>query len=286
MATFREVWAWSSSSGSQWTEVLHCEYGSISDAAHFSPEFLQYRLALASDQCTLKKIRVSDVNQPRVSVQIPINRPGLSTVVADEEGKAVVCNLASTAVPSSRRYYIRGVPQNACSRAAGSGADQLTAKFLKDLNLWFKTLCPPNNNYVVLPIAKVGTNGIVQVRCLSIDGTAGEGQSTITCDANAGLQAGNFVIISQASKKLLPGLNGVHQVVAVNGNNVTINYVTPGNAEIKMNTGKLKKRLYLTGAVLNLDACGWLFTHVRKTRNFTSHSRGARRAERLRSTAS
>jgi hypothetical protein len=281
VADFKEVWQYAGTQSS-WSEVFYCQGGSIQDVARFTGEFLNDRLRLLNQTCHLRKIRVSEVGNPRVSTVVSINKPGLSAGVPLEDGVCAVVNLASTVVPSSRKWYLRGLTQGDISRDLDSGADTIAPGFKQNLDTWILDLANPANKYEVLPQSRVGQNGVVLVRVLSVNGVAGNGKSIITTDQAHGLVAGNTCIFSLIDQKVLPGLKGKFTVESVDGLTFTVAYKTPGNANITAVVGKVKKYAVVTGAFINANVSGWSHSHVRKTRNFSINSRGAARSTKIR----
>lgn len=290
MPIYKEVWNFRSNTGGTWSDVFYSEAAALADAANFGNAFINKRLALLHPLNTFTKIRVSEDQNPRVSTIVNINRKGTGNYGIDPDnppgpsnlGEAAVVTLASSAVAASRKWWLRGMPENGVSRLNETGEDYLAPKFAEALDSFLNTIARPNTTYIVHKISPAGQNQVVSVDVTRVDGSAANGFSILTCTAPPLVIQGNQIILSQFNPKDFPGLNGTFTVKAVNGNNVTIPYVTPESANLIPLTGKAKKRVVVPGAKLTRSLCGFSFLGTRQTKNPATGSRGAKRAVRIR----
>lgn len=286
MPIFKEIWSFSSSNSGTWSEVWYEEAGSIAIASSFSTGLLNARLRLASQLTVLDKIRVSQVDSPRVSVVKPVNLNGLVDAALNnplDDSWAVIVTLSSSAVAATRKWWCRGCG-NQFGRDAVSGRTVYSPEFAANMKSWISYTKAAN--FVVLKITPIGQGGVVKVRATSANGTANNGTTTITTQAAHGLLVDNLVAITQANKKELAGLNGRFRVLAVtDATHFTVQYRTPDNVDIPMATGYARKIAFMTGAVIDPAISGVSFVGSRKTKNVSTGSRGARSAQRIRNLA-
>jgi len=283
---FKEIWSFSSSNSGTWSEVWYEEAASIAVASSFSTGLLNARLRLASELTVLEKIRVSQVDSPRVSNVVPINLNGLvvaSQYKAMDDSWAVIVTLSSSAVAATRKWWCRGNAQQA-TRDEVSGRTIYSPVFIANMKAWLNMVKAAN--FVVLKITPIGQGGVIKVRTTSADGTADNGVTTITTQVAHGLLADNIVAITQANKKELPGLNGRFRVLTVpTPTTFTVQYRTPENQVQAMATGYARKIVFMSGAIIDPAISGISFTGSRKTKNVSTGSRGARSAQRIRNLA-
>jgi len=283
---FKEIWSFSSSNSGTWSEVWYEEAGSIDIASSFSTGLLNARLRLASELTVLEKIRVSQVDSPRVSVVKPVNLSGLvltSQFKPLDDSWAIIVTLSSSAVAATRKWWLRGCGSQV-TRDETTGRTIYSPDLVANMKSWLN-FCKAAN-FVVLKITPIGQGGVVKVRATLANGTAGNGTTTITTQDAHGLLKDNIVAITQANKKELAGLNGRFRVLEVpTPTTFVVQYRTPENASVAMATGYARKIAFLTGAVINPNISGISFVGSRKTKNVSTGSRGARSAQRIRNLA-
>lgn len=290
MPLFKEVWQYESKPSGFWSEVFHSSSSDITAAARFTPGELTKRLVLLDDSNKLRKIRVSSVLPPFRSLEFPVNRLGsLGKGVVVEGGgpanldEAAVVRLVSSARPSKRNWWMRGLSEEDVFRVAVTGETHLFPGFLERLNGFLQFLAA--NNYVVLTRKKDGEGGVIKRQLLSVDGTAGDGTSVLTFPASPGVAAGDRLEIRQANPKLLPGLNGPFEVLGRQGDDPLkpiVRYRTPADALITQTLAYALKIEYWDDAVINAALSGFAYLGSRRSKNVSTGSRGARKAIRLR----
>lgn len=284
MPLFQEIWSFVGNSGAKWNEVQYCVASTLADAAVYSPAFRKRRTDLLHFTCTWTKVRVTQVSDPAVHTLVNINAhgtfPGSSNPA--NPGEAAVINLSSTVRSGTRRLWMRGLPEKAVQFEPVTGRSFLDPQWAGLLTTFISGIANVTNQYAIKK-KKVGIgNGIVKSRILQVDGTAANGTSVIKFKDNPLLVANDYVEITRAEPKLLPGMKGPFKVLAAAGVDVTIQYSTPANALIKSDKAMGAKLSYWEDAVINASASGFNFGGVRKTKNDATGSRGARSAQRIR----
>lgn len=281
---FKEIWTFRSSAA-RWTEVYYSIDDTLEEAANFTNELVNKRLALLNDSNVLQKIRCSNMDGSRSSVVVQQNKHGTGTASFAKNPantvEAAVVSLVSTVAGSSRRLWLRGMPEDAVYRSDDGNYDIIAPAFNTALRTWIRAL--QNNNYIVLTRTKVTVPGFQWRRILGVNGEARNGTSILTLAGNAGINDGDTITITQASNKDLPGLNGLWKVVSSTGTTLTINYNTPRGDNYQISKGRVRKIVYRTDARINANVSAFAFLGGRKTKNDATGSRGARSAQRIRS---
>jgi hypothetical protein len=285
MPDFRYTFYLSSPSGGKWSDVFYRASSDLDQASLTMSSFLNRRCELLHSLNSIKKVRISQVDKPRVSTIKQINRGG-----ANNDGGpaatswAIVCNIGSTAVPSSRRWWCRGFPQVVAFRDPASGVDVILPGYLESLRSFFVML--QKDSWQIEPIQRVGVGGVNPVRIINVDGTFGNGITVLTTKLPHNLVQNDICIIQQMNKKDFPALNGRFKVLdAPTATTLDVQYRVAGNLNIPAVVGQVKKLVYVTGAIVNANSCGFSFIGERKSKNDLTGSRGARSAQRVRNLA-
>lgn len=284
MPSFRCVLEFAENNGAGFNEVYYLTATSIAALTPFpGPLFIQQRLQLLHPLNTWLRIRVSQVGSPRITTVININQPGTSVAPGGPlpPGAAMVLALAGTPT-GSRKLWMRGLAQSHYIRDPMSGKDVLDAALTIALPQFFMTLQANNLGILQLtpnsgPMTVNGKYTITQ-----IDGTAGNGTSILTYVGVPGWAVNTRLLMSNFSKKDLPGLQGQFTVIAIGAQTVTINYQTPELSIVKTPGASARYAPYQAVSIFNPAKCGFDHWGTRTTRNPLSRSRGARRAVRLR----
>lgn len=280
MPVFKEVWSFSSPGGYTWNEVYYSEDDDITQAANFPPSFINSRLMLLQKLATWKKVRISDVLNPRVTVIKVIKQKGLLIDDPENGAEAAVFQLSSTTTPATRKLWLRGLAQGSLFRSPTTGEWEISPAFATNSKAFIGKLA--SNRYLVRSQTRDGQGGIVRVRVKTVDGTAANGITTITTDVASGVSTGDLVTFTQMDGKLFPGLKGIFKALSGAGLTFTIPYVVAGNQTLTATKGKAMKVTYRTGTTINAAASGFLYGTSRDTKNSDSGSRGAKRATRVR----
>jgi len=283
MPQFKQIWTYSTQ-GAQWSEVYYQNDTSLAESAKFSTAFLNKRLKFLNTATQLVKIRTSDILNPRASVVTPIRKDGQGYGGNEEPeniNTAAVCTLSSSAAPSSRRLWLRGLVNQDLRRSAGTGTTFITPRLQEAITAWIKELAA--QSYCVNTILRVGQDNVKYFRIASVTPVANSGQAVLDIGGDWVYVVGSLGTISLASKKDLPGLNGTFTIVKKTATTVTIDYQTPGNATITSSSARIKAKVPVTGAVINPALSGFSFAGSRKTKNALTGSRGAKSASRIRS---
>jgi len=166
-------------------------------------------------------------------------------------------------------------------RNKDSGLDEPPSALLDALLVWFVSLAA--NGYGLRRLATQVPGPLQNVKILSVDGTAKDGTSLVTLAQAPGYPFPSRVVIGSASKKDLPGLNGRWSLVSAPvGAVVKIPYQTPQGLLVTGGNGKMRQESYQAINVFDPPSCSFSYFGTRTTKNPTTHSRGARRAVRNR----
>jgi hypothetical protein len=266
------VWIFKEANGASFSEVHYRDASTAADAAKIAGTMLQARLGLLAVQHRFMMIRTSQVDANRVTGQNIINLYGKAKL-ADNFGDPVVAGVSAVltlvgATSGSRKLWMRGCPDGFIDLSAESGQDTPTPTFLSKLTPYFKQLAAEGY-------------GLRRLKG-QVPGPL-ENKKIITLDRDAGFPFPGRVIIGGASRKDLPGLNGRWQLIAAPAGPVfKVGYQTPQNSEVDGGNGKARQESYDAVNVYVPDQCGFAYYGTRDTRNPTTASRGARRAQRLR----
>lgn len=277
MADFKVVWNFSDVQGGSWSETYYRSSGDLNAAANFPEALLDARLKMLSPVHELKTARVSSVLNNRVAVPVTLNRKGSAApAVISTVGQAAVLNLVSTAVPSSRRLWLRGWPQSAFLRNQETGKIDVQVGMTTALKDFFKAL--KDASFQIYPLQRPGVGGIAVHDITKLDGHSEPGYSIITLTAAPTFVAGDRVIIGKTDKTKVPKLNGRYRVVSVSGVTFKIQYDASRYEEDLALTGTARKEAYATGAIIDDTKCGLSHVRTRDTKNPSSRSRGSKPA--------
>lgn len=266
--------------GGTWSETWYRSAVNMGVATYFSDPLLYPRLNMMSPLSQLTKIRVSQVGNPRVTAIVQLNRQGthpFATTPAPIDS-AIVCNVSSSVIPATRRWWLRGWDSEDAFRDNVGGNDVFTAYLRGQLVTWFTQL--NNAGFEILPVAKTNNVQNANYPVSQIDGTAGNGQAVLTVNNPAFWTVGNTLILTRFSKKDLPGLNGRFTVLNTTNNVTTIPYVVPGNQKMATPGAQLRLLTYVSGCTIDPYISGPSFIGGRQTRSPFTGSRGARSANR------
>ena len=193
MPIFKEVWSFRSGT-STWSDVWYAVSSNIANASNITQASLNYRLKLLSPLAKLVKIRVSNLANPRETVQISVNQAGTSSFPAlgpAPTTEAAVCTISSAATGSRRLWWCSGQQEESVFRNATTGEDEINALFAVHLSDWFAYL--QRNSYIVLSRIRVGNQGVFNNRILSADGTGANGQTVLTMAQAPGVVANDTI---------------------------------------------------------------------------------------------
>lgn len=281
MPTYRIVWEYTENNGAGFNEVYYKDAADIASALKVDENLIGSRLFMMHPLNTLLRIRVSDTTALRKTGTQPLkltgNYGGDSGPVA--VGDAAVFALSSAA-GGTRKLWMRGCPDSYIQRDPKTGIDAPPAFFQKLQFTWFTAL--EASGYGIRRLTPSAPGPLQKAKILSVDGTAKDGTSKLTFANAPGYPVPSQIVIGNASKKDLPGLNGTYSVLAVNGAIVTIPYQTPLGALIVTSTATARQAVYQATAVFSAALCAFDHNGTRTSRNPLSRSRGARRAARLR----
>lgn len=271
--------------GGRWTEVYYRAKADLAAAATFTEEQLLARLYLMIGLNRLTKIRVSQVDNPRVTTLVNVNRQGglfIPNVTPENSGESHVITLSSSVRPASRKLWLRGAYAEAMTRNASSGDWQITPAFQERINTWLAVLASDAFGGVIHARKKTLADGVQNIAINSVNGTAANGTSVVTTAAAVPVVAGGQVAVSGVNDRRLPGMNGSYRVISITGAAITISYTVPGDINVTPEKGFVKKLEYFEDARINAAISGWSYGGVRQTKNDFTGSRGAYRRVRTR----
>jgi hypothetical protein len=272
------------------SEVYYSPAASAALALQFNAGLLTARTNMLDSTCIQVRARASNVLQSRDTAVAVFNQRGRynSTGGPLMSGATAVLKLTGAA-GGTRKLLMRGLPDDLFQIDSSTGRDKPPPALLNALTVFSAAL--KDQGWGILRITPVPAVGIISIymrqRILAIDGTAGNGQSLLTVQDALGWAKGNQLIIGAASKKNLPSLNGRYTVLdtpVIAGGNTSFHilYQTPEKQLISYPEGYVRKLDYLP--VSTFDGNPVIFDHygTRSTRVPLSHSRGAKRAARIR----
>jgi len=284
MPLFQEVWSFRGNSGAKWNEVHFCVQPDLAAAANFTPAFINSRLALLHVTCTWVKVRITQVTDPTIHTLVTINKAGHDGPADNpaNPGEACVVNLASSVRAGSRKLWMRGLAESSVTFNAVTGQSEINPAFDALLKQFIQKLGPTQANYAVKKRKKGENFNIVKTRVTRVDGTIASGRARLFCVKDPKLAVGDMVQITRAEPKLFPGLTGPFKVLAFEGFNFDVQYTVPQEENILSETTLAEKLVYWEDAIINPAISGFLYGGVRRTKNDSTGSRGARSALKLR----
>jgi hypothetical protein len=281
---YKITWTFQQANGATFNEVYYSG-ASTANLALATKGSVTARLALLHPTCKFVSSRASNVLQLRDTATITQGFFGTAIGAVSgpmAAGDAVVCSLSGSG-GGSRRLWLRGCPKEFQVRDNLSGQDKPPAQLTNALSTFFKKL--QADGYGLLRISQsVGADAFAPNPIIKVDGTAGDGTSIITTKNAPLFVTGDLVIIARVNRKDTPALSGRWKTILVNNPAGTfiIPYRTPLNQLILTAGGYVKKLAFQPVSVFDASACDFHHYGTRTTENPTTHSRGARRAVRLR----
>jgi hypothetical protein len=287
MAIHKVVFELQEPDGSTFNEVYYVDAGNPV-AAMPGDLLISARLGLLAPLNKFMRVRTSDISQLRVTGVQVINQNGTwaSTDVALNApvvaGLAVVCQLRGQA-GGQRKLWLRGVADAAVNRSSTTGQDVPKAPLLDALAFFSEKL--KANLYGILritPASRVAGPAFPK-RITVIAPGAGAGTSILTTESPHLITPNQMVVIGGASKKDTPGLSGRWITLdGTAGSTIVIRYQCPDNLGPAHPTGVVRQFTYQPISQFTGDA--QIFDHfgTRTTKDPTTRTRGARRAQRLR----
>jgi hypothetical protein len=287
MPTFRVAFNFSEPPNKGWTEVYYDTNTSINNINTFDPLFFNLAMQSRHQLCTLRRVRITQLGGNRISQIVPVNiqgqAPGLPANDAgpDVASTAAVCLLTSSAPISSRRVWMRGLPDDYVERDQFSGVDTPTARGLQSINQWINLLAL--NAYQIQSLTPLGAEPLVMHNITAVSGTIGAGVCTLTTDGVIAPPANSRIIVYRMSPKFFPGLNGHWSVLSATPTSIVIRYNLVYTPPTLAQPGKYRPETYQYGAIAGTPASGFSHFGSRDTGPGFSSGRGRRRAVRLRS---
>jgi hypothetical protein len=267
--------------GAGFNEVYHTQGSSPTNALNGYGVFVSARLALLHPLNTFLRIRVSDINSPRLTSLANVNLSGLapSTGGPLPVGAACVCSIRGSAM-GARKLWLRGIPEAWYLRNVTTGVDAPPAALLTALANYLAAMVGFGVGMVHLQPKGVGL--YTNQPLTKVDGSLGNGITSITAQNNPVFALGSRVVIGGTSRKDLPALNGQWTVVGVYSTGFQISYNTPQGIIVLNPKGYVRQATYSSLDVF--ASSQFIFDHfgTRTSRNPLTNSRGARRAQRLR----
>jgi hypothetical protein len=289
---YKVVFEFFESNGSQFNEVYYRSESSIDAAANIPQLVLVNRLANLNHLNLLRQIRVADLGTARLTAVVPVNKPGTNadapngqTGEADGQdplpvGAAIVCGMSGVN-GGSRKLWMRGANIGDYQRNNVTGVDMIHPGFTKAFNNQMKRMADAGFGIRTLGKANPLTNPLRNLLKVEVGPTTGT--AILTCDGNVALDLTQRLIITRVDPKILPALNGHFTVISAAAPKYTIAYTMPGGTTSVTNVGYVHAELYNAISVFNPARCLPLYLATRTSKNPYTHSRGARRPQRLRS---
>jgi hypothetical protein len=288
--TYKVTWNFLDSVGASWSEVHYVTAGTSAAAAQPNYTIIYPRLVMMHKTAILRTIRATNVAGGRDTYTNVLNQTGQYNDTGSygpaPPGLAAVVSVGGT-TGRSIYHWMRGLPDGLVSNNVSTGFPSPPATLVRYITAFFnaygsiggagiRTLTP-NPKFQITSVAFNNLNNTATVNY-----TVATGQTPPV------YAAGSRIIISQASKKDLPGLNGGWTVISATNAvgpgvaSLVIRYVTPQETALIPCNGFLKTQAYnaLVPYATNSAILSYYGTH--STRAVFSNSRGSRRAARLR----
>lgn len=284
MPTYRVIWEFNSNTGNTFEEVYYREATDANEASRLIPSLQAARLELLHPLNTFIRVRSSNVAQSRDTGLNTLNLAGTYTQTEGPAvaGATIVFNLGAQG-SGSRKLWLRGFAGSAYRRSDTTGRDILLPYVDNASKEFFAAL--KRNGYGIrklTPIASNPTSVYAKNPIEKVDGTKADGTAIVTYKNALVYAAGQRIVIGGTNKKDVPSLNGHFSVIDQTGKTVTIPYRTPNDAIVLTGGGYLRLETYGATAVFDPALCGFSNLGTRDTKSPLSHSRGARRAARIR----
>jgi hypothetical protein len=280
--TYRNIWTFTGQDGGSWNEVYYEDQSSIS-ATGPGLNLINARLNLLHPLNKWRAIRIVDVDVPRATRPITLNLAGGNDgggAGPAPNSESIVCAMSSLA-GGGRKLWLRGAPDSFIIKSPVTGADAPPASLTKFLGYFFAQL--KVNGYGIRQLSGIVPGPLSPLKILKVDGTAGDGTSLVTLAVAPGYPFPSRVTIGGASKKDLPALNGQWSLVqAPAGAVVRIPYQTPAAGIVMGGSAHMRQAIYHTTHVFDPASCAFDHYGSHSTRSTNFRSRGARRAQRLR----
>jgi hypothetical protein len=282
MPDFRVTWNFVENTGAQFNEVYYVSASNAQAAATTKANLQTNRVSMLHPLNKLVSIRAAQVDKTRVTSINVVNLTGTGPLNFGPvpAGLAGVVSLAG-ATGGSRKVWMRGLPDAWVSRDKTSGVDVPAAAYLTALQAWFTSL--QNNGYGTRQVLQPVPGPLTNLKILQVDGSAKQGYSDVTLSAAAPYGFPARVIIGGASKKDLPSLNGRWSLMqAPAGAIIRIPYQTPEGLVIQGGAAHCRQESYAAIQPFVPANCNFLYFGTRATHVPLTHSRGAKRAARIR----
>jgi hypothetical protein len=262
-----------------WSEVYYRTATDVRAASVLSQSFIDSMRNFRANITTLIKVRVSDVLNNRSSVVVPINQVGGPTpgLTADITASAAVVTLNAPLVGSSRKVWLRGLPDTYITRDLTSGIDTPDPRLLSGINNFLNQLAV--SAFTVRALAKIGVPPNVFTTLISVTSVAGAGTITLNFAAGPTFAIGTQINITQVSQKLFPGLKGTFTIVSSTVTTAVIAYNALTTGTSLLTRGRIRPVNYLFG---NIDFQTSNFSNfgTRATGKNPLGGRGAKRGTR------
>lgn len=285
---YKIVFGFTGSMGARWSENFFVAGSNVNDVLYVPDLAKAARLWLLHPTCTWATITASDVTNTRVTAMRRTNwfgqypGPGVIPSYVAPSQTSLVCQLVGTS-GGSRKLWLRGLPAYLVNNTTTSGTPIFGAGTLQAVKEYISSLA--ERGY--------GIRTLIKTSRFYVSAAAPGPTPTLTVltytvpqgVAPPTFAAGQNLIIAGADKKTLPGLHGTFTVLNTGANTVTIRYQLPNNAAPTSGLGYLRQALYNNVSVFDPALSGPAYWGAHDTRVFLLRSRGAKRADRIRTLA-
>jgi hypothetical protein len=291
MTIFKLAYNFASAGGGfgSWSEILYTDEISINNAVTTARSLINLRLQFLNAANLLKNIRVSDITNPRATAPVLVNAIGQSVGNPPAPiDSAIVLSMVAGGPGGRRKLWLRGWSVGDAVRNDAGTADVFDGAFQGKVINWLNGV--QAQSILILKRFETGLPGYGWVPIYKIIPLPAKGTSRVITQGTIPVWPSNLLTIGQASKKDLPGLNGIWSIIK-SGNLIVpdpdagngffdLAYVLPEGNQVLPEKGRLRPLSYYNTAIIQATGSGPQYIGGRKSKSPFSNSRGARSAAR------
>jgi len=285
MSLYKVTYNFRGRSGANWNESHVLQSSSGIDAASdvaVGTALVDARLAMLDSAYTLHGCVATDLAGNRVSRKRTIGLAGTYNPVgnkADIAGVAVSLKWFG-ALAGNKFSWVRGIVDDSGYVNPETGETILNADWNTALGNWRYRLSLNGFGWVPRVPVQAGVPITQYNPIMAVNGALYPGFAQLTLMNPVLATAGQYITISQADRKTLPGMNGRFKLLQAAGATCVIEYQVANNATISNPGGRIS--VYQEGAFNAYSGVAWVKVIGRRTKDSFSPSRASRSARGIR----